>query len=136
MSAAVFPLRIITPLAVLDREVRSLRLRDRTGYFGIQRGHGDFLTLLVPALGSYRTREGGEVFLAVEGGLLRVEGGRATLASQEVFEGPDAGALARSIDETRGRRRETERIYSRMVEGLEREFMEKTLVFLRGGAGA
>lgn len=133
MSDGVFPLRIITPLVVLDREARSLRLRDRTGYFGIQRGHADFLTLLEPALGYYRTGDDEEVFLAVEGGILRVEKGRVVLASPEVFEGPDAAALARSIEEIRGRRRETERIYSRMIEGLEREFMQKTLLFLRGG---
>ncbi len=46
MSAASFPLRVITPQSILDREATYLRLRDRTGSFGTMRGHAAFLTLL------------------------------------------------------------------------------------------
>jgi F-type H+-transporting ATPase subunit epsilon len=133
VSAPTFALRVITPQDVADREAAYLRLRDRTGYFGVMRGHADFLTLLEPALGYYRTAGGAEVFLAVDGGMLTVEGGRATVASPEVFEGEDAGELARRIAQTRARRRESERIFSLMIDGLEREFVKKTQVFLRGG---
>lgn len=134
MSDAAFTLRVITPLAVFEREATYLRLRDRTGFFGIMRGHADFLTILETSLGYYRTREGRELFLAVEGGILRVEAGQAILSSPEIFEGADAGALARGIEASRARRLESERIFSRMVEGLQREFVEKALSFTRGGA--
>lgn len=132
MSAAVFPLRVITPQRIFEREAIYLRLRDRTGFFGIMRGHVRFLTLLEPALGFYRTPDGTEIFLAVDGGIFGVEGGRATISSPEVFEGPDAAALAQRIDETRVRRQESERIFSLMIDGLEREFVKKTLTFLQG----
>jgi F-type H+-transporting ATPase subunit epsilon len=133
MSDGTFPLRVITPLAVFERAASYLRLRDRTGFFGIMRGHADLLTILQTSLGYYRTPGGGEVFLAVEGGILRVEAGRAIISSPEVFEGADAAALARGIEASRARRLESERIFSRMIEGLQREFLEQTLAFVRGG---
>ncbi len=131
MSIASFPLRVITPQRVFEREAIYLRLRDRTGFFGIMREHTGFLTLLETALGYYRTPDGQEVFLAVEGGILRVEDGRAIISSPEVFEGGDATELARRIEQTRERRQESERIFSRMIDGLEREFVKKTLTFLK-----
>jgi F-type H+-transporting ATPase subunit epsilon len=133
MSAASFPLRVITPQTVFEREASYLRLRDRTGYFGIMRGHATFLTLLEAELGYYRTPDGAEIFLAVDGGLLSVEHGRATICSPEVFEDADAAGLARRIEQTRARRRESERIFSKMIDGLEREFVKKTLTFLKAG---
>lgn len=133
MGAASFPLRVITPHSVFEREASYLRLRDRTGFFGIMRGHTGFLTLLESALGYYRTPDGAEVFLAVDGGLLSVESGRATISSPEVFEGAEAADLARRIERTRARRQESERIYARMIDGLEREFVRKTLTFLKAG---
>lgn len=132
MSGAPFPLRVITPQSVFEREASYLRLRDRTGFFGIMRGHAAFLTLLETALGYYRTPAGAEVFLAVDGGLFSVENGRATISSPEVFEGADAADLARRIEQTRERRQESERIFSKMIDGLEREFVKKTLTFLKG----
>ena len=50
MNGASFPLRVITPQHLFEREASYLRLRDRTGFFGIMRGHTTFLTLLVTAL--------------------------------------------------------------------------------------
>ena len=132
MSAVSFPLRVITPHTVFEREASYLRLRDRTGFFGIMRGHTAFLTLLDTALGYYRTPDGAEIFLAVDGGLFSVEQGQATIASPEVFEGADVADLARRIERTRARRQESERIFSRMIDGLEREFVKKTLTFLKG----
>ena len=132
MSAAAFPLRVITPQSVFEREATYVRLRDRTGFFGVMRGHTAFLTLLESTLGYYRSADGAEIFLAVDGGLFSVENGRATISSPEVFEGTDAADLARRIEATRARRLESERIFSKMIDGLEREFVKKTLTFLKG----
>jgi len=132
VNASSFPLRVITPQSVFEREASYLRLRDRTGYFGIMRGHTAFLTLLDTALGYYRTPQGAEIFLAVDGGLFSVESGRATISSPEVFEGADAAGLAQRIERTRARRQESERIFSKLIDGLEREFVKKTLTFLKG----
>jgi len=132
VSAAAFPLRVITPQSVFEREATYVRLRDRTGFFGVMRGHTAFLTLLESTLGYYRSADGAEIFLAVDGGLFSVENGRATISSPEVFEGTDAADLARRIEATRARRLESERIFSKMIDGLEREFVKKTLTFLKG----
>lgn len=135
MTAGLFALRIVTPQRVAERQASYLRLRDASGHFGVMRGHADLVTVLEPGLGYYRTEPGAEVFLAVDGGLFTFAAGRASIASREVFEGPDAAQLARRIEEARERRRESERVFAKMVEGLGREFLEQTLRVLQRRAG-
>jgi F-type H+-transporting ATPase subunit epsilon len=132
MNDGSFSLEIVTPLRVYASKVRSLRLKDRTGFFGIMPGHCDFLTLLVPSLGYYFDADGSERFLAVDGGIFTVRGGRATLTSREVFESDEAGRLAETIDTTLARRDASELAFSRMIEGIERSFLEKTAALGRG----
>ena len=133
MSAGTFLLRVVTPLAVFEREATHLRLKDRTGYFGVMRGHADFLTLLETCLGSWRTAAGEARFLAVDSGFLLLEGGTAVVASPEAIDGDDPAQLGRVIAAAHARRLESERIFSRVVEGLQREFLEKTVGLFRGG---
>jgi F-type H+-transporting ATPase subunit epsilon len=132
MNDGTFRLEIVTPLHVYAREVRSLRLKDRTGFFGIMRGHCDFLTLLIPSLGYYFDADGREHFLAVDGGIFTVRGGRATLTSREVFESDEAARLAETIDTTVARRDASELAFSQMIEGIERSFIEKSAALGRG----
>jgi F-type H+-transporting ATPase subunit epsilon len=132
MNDGTFRLEIVTPFLVYAREVRSLRLKDRTGFFGIMPGHCDFLTLIVPSLGYYFDADDREHFLAVDGGIFTVRGGRATLTSREVFESDEAGRLAEAIDTTLARRDASELAFSRMIEGIKRSFIEKTAALARG----
>ena len=131
MSEETFSLDIVTPRGVLSREVRSLRLKDRTGFFGIMQGHCDFLTVLVSALGYYQDGDGSEHFLAVDGGIFHIRGGRATLTSGEVFECDDAKGLAEMIDSALARRDASERAFSRMIAGIEHSFLEKSAALAR-----
>ncbi len=131
MNGETFTLEVVTPLRRFSREVVSLRLRDGSGFFGILKGHVPFLAVLVPSLGYYRDERGQEHFLAVDSGILRVRGGKATLTSREVFEGDDARALSEAIENSHARRDAAESAFEKTVEGIERVFLEKTASFGR-----
>ncbi|MDH5768906.1 MAG: F0F1 ATP synthase subunit epsilon [Nitrospirota bacterium] len=131
MSDAFFRLNIVTPIKMAERDIKYIRLRDETGFFGIMKDHIDFLTVLVPSLCYYRDINDREVFLAVDGGVLSVRKGVVSLTSREVFESDDAEKLAEIIQNTIVKRRETESAFRRMLEGIEQSFMEKTLELVR-----
>jgi F-type H+-transporting ATPase subunit epsilon len=133
MNADCFQLEINTPLRVGTLEIRALRLEDATGCFGIKRGHCDFLSVLVPALGSYIDPAGGEHFLAVDGGIFCMRNGLATITAGEVFEGDDAGRLAETIGRVLTGRDSAERAVSQMVEGIENSFLKKMSALRTGG---
>lgn len=134
MNESSFQLEIMTPQYIATWEVHSLRLMDETGFFGIRRGHCDFLTVLVPALGSFIDVDGVEHFLAVNGGLFTMCGGLATLTAGEAFEGDDASRLAENIDVALTRRDSAEQAIAHMVAGIENSFLEKMSATSRGGS--
>jgi F-type H+-transporting ATPase subunit epsilon len=127
-----FTLRIVTPSRIFEREVVHIRLRDESGFFGVMKGHADFLTVLVPSLCYFRDAHGKELFLAVDEGIFSVNGGQAVLSSREVFESEDAEKLVDIVESTFLQRREAETALREMLGDMERSFMEKTLLLLRG----
>jgi F-type H+-transporting ATPase subunit epsilon len=132
MTNSSFRLKIVTPTRIFEREIKHIRLKDETGFFGIMKGHRDFLTNLLPSLGYYTDINDKEVFLAVDGGLLSVREGITTLASREVFESEEAERLSEVIENTIFKRDKTELSFSEMLKGIERAFIEKTIEFERG----
>ena len=129
-----FTINVITPLKVFEREIRYIRLKDETGFFGVMKGHADFLTILVPSLGYYNDKSGKETFIAVDGGIFSIRRGIVTLISREAFESEDAEKLAKIIDGVFARREESETAFSGMIEGIEKSFIQKTVEFARGKA--
>jgi F-type H+-transporting ATPase subunit epsilon len=127
----VFRLSVVTPTRMFEREIKHMRLKDDTGFFGIMKNHIDFLTVLVPSLCYYRDTRDREMFLAVDGGILDVRGGTISLTSREVHESEDAEQLAELIEKTILERTESEQAFREMLEGIERSFMEKTIEFVR-----
>jgi F-type H+-transporting ATPase subunit epsilon len=131
MSGSSFKLNIVTPAGIFSRDITHIRLRDESGFFGIMRGHIDFLTVLVPSLCYYRDENGAEVFLAVDEGFFRVRGGVATLTSREIFESGDAEKLAELMESTFEQRKKAEAGLREMLGNIEKSFIEKTAAFLR-----
>ena len=131
MSSVSFRLRIVTPVKMTEKDVHHIRLKDGTGFFGIMKGHSDFLTVLEPSLCYYTDAEGKESFLAVDGGTLSIREGVASLTSREVYESTDADKLAAIIDRTVTRRDESETALRGMLEGIERAFLEKSIAFVK-----
>jgi F-type H+-transporting ATPase subunit epsilon len=131
MTDGSFTFRVVTPLKIMEKDIRHIRLKDGTGFFGIMKGHTAFLTVLEPSLCYYTDAEGKEFFLAVDGGILNVREGVASLTSRGVYESADAEKLAEIIDAAILRRDESEIALRGMLEGIERSFMEKSMVFAK-----
>jgi F-type H+-transporting ATPase subunit epsilon len=132
MSGSSFRFRIVTPLKITEKNVRHIRLKDGTGFFGIMQDHTDFLTVLEPSLCYYTDAGGEEFFLAVDGGILSIREGAVSLTSREVYESGDADKLAAIIESTVMRRDESETSLRGMLEGIERAFLEKSIAFVKG----
>jgi F-type H+-transporting ATPase subunit epsilon len=131
MSGASFKLNVVTPAAMFSRDITHIRLRDESGFFGVMRGHTDFLTVLLPSLCYYRDLSGKEVFLAVDAGVFSVRNGIATLTSREVFESEDPRKLAELIESAFEQRRKSEAALREMLGNIEKSFVEKMAGFLR-----
>ncbi len=125
MTDGIFTARFITPLATFERRLRSLRLRDASGYFGIMKGHRDFMTALVPSLGFYRDADGIETFLAVKGGLVLVRRGLVTVLSREIVESADADRLGQMLREEMEKKDLYESSFRDTLSGMEKSFWKK-----------
>ncbi|HZV45792.1 MAG TPA: F0F1 ATP synthase subunit epsilon [Thermodesulfovibrionales bacterium] len=134
MSDSLFTLRIVTPPKITEKRIKTIRLKDGSGFFGIMKGHINFVTAIEPSLCYYLDENDREVFLAVDGGIVRVKGGMVTITSRAIFESDDAEKLAEIIENTIVKRDSSERSFLNMIKGIERSFMEKTLEFVRGGS--
>ena len=134
MSDSLFTLRIVTPPKTAEKRIKAIRLKDETGFFGIMKGHINFVTALVPSLCYYLDENDREVFLAVDGGIVSIKGGMVTITSREIFESDDAEKLAEIIENTMVKKDSSERSFLNMIKGIERSFMEKTLESVRGGS--
>jgi alternate F1F0 ATPase F1 subunit epsilon len=77
-------LEILVPDGVVvHTRVNALRAGDASGRFGLLSGHEAFVTLLVPCLLSYREASGRECYAAADGGVLLLEGDRASIVTRE-----------------------------------------------------
>jgi F-type H+-transporting ATPase subunit epsilon len=132
VNDTTFKLKIVTPLKITENDIKYIRLKDATGFFGVMKGHIDFLTVIEPSLCYYIDSNNMEVFLAVNGGILRVRGAKVTLTSLEIFESDDAEKLSEIIEGTVAKRDKSETDFRKTLEGIERSFIEKTLEFVRG----
>jgi len=126
-----FKLRIVTPAKVSEKNVKAIRLKDESGFFGIMKGHVDFLTALDPSLCYYLDDNGKEAFLAVDGGVVSVKDGTVTITSRDVFESENAEELSEIIEKTFTKRDSSEASFLTMLKGIEQSFIEKTLEFIR-----
>lgn len=133
MSDSLFTLRIVTPPKITEKRVKAIRLKDGSGFFGIMKGHINFVTAIEPSLCYYLDENDREVFLAVDGGIVSIKGGMVTITSREIFESDNAEKLSEIIENTMVKRDASELSFLNMIRGIERSYMEKTLESVRGG---
>lgn len=133
MNNPTFTLTIVTPAITIKKDITSIRLKDETGFFGILKGHSNFITVLVPSLCYYKDAQGKEVFLAVDEGIASVRDDAVTITSKEVFESDSAEKLSEIIETTLKKRNESEASFRGMIAGIEKSFMEKTVKLMREG---
>lgn len=122
MSDSLFTLRIVTPPKITEKRVKAIRLKDGSGFFGIMKGHINFVTAIEPSLCYYLDENDREVFLAVDGGIVSIKGGMVTITSREIFESDNAEKLSEIIENTMVKRDSSERSFFNMIRGIERSY--------------
>lgn len=121
-----------TAVAVEQEGVTYVRAEDRTGSFGIERGHADFLTVLAISVLLWRDAEARERYVAVRGGVLRVSGGSLIeVATREAVAGDDLGRLRADVLAQLARNLENERSARRGALTLERAAIRQLYRYLR-----
>jgi F-type H+-transporting ATPase subunit epsilon len=93
---------------VLHTKAQAVRAADASGQFGLRPGHEAFLTVLVPGILSVVRDDGRECFVAVDGGLLRVEGRRVTVVTRDAVTAEDLDDVARAAQAMLQERRQKE----------------------------
>jgi F-type H+-transporting ATPase subunit epsilon len=68
---------------VVQSNIRALRAADASGQFGLRPGHEPFLTVLVPCVLIYRPLDGHERYVAVDGGVLLLEGDHVSVVTRD-----------------------------------------------------
>jgi F-type H+-transporting ATPase subunit epsilon len=126
MTADQLDFEILVPDGIVARlPVLSLEAADASGRFGIWPNHAPFFTVLAPCVLIYRATDGQEEYAAVDGGVLLVEGGRASIASREAFTSPRldevAGKAAALLAERRAQERLANSAFAQLEASLARQ---------------
>jgi F-type H+-transporting ATPase subunit epsilon len=104
---------VTTPTAVVVdiTDVRHIRAEDRTGAFGIEPGHADFVTLLPVSVISWTDASAREGFVLVRKGTLCVHGGdQVEIAVRGAYREDDLAELGRRAIEALEKADESEDI--------------------------
>lgn len=96
---------VTTPTSVVVNvsDVRHIRAEDRTGAFGIEPGHADFVTLVPVSVVTWKDGSGREAFVLVRSGVLTVQGGdHVEIAVRGAYKEDELADLdARALEELR-----------------------------------
>jgi F-type H+-transporting ATPase subunit epsilon len=122
-------LKVMTPVhMVVDEPVRKITAEAGNGSFCLLPKHVDFLAALVPGILFYEDREGREVFLAVDGGVLVKCGKEVSVSTRTAVKGRDLESLRQTLEEEMMRQDERERrtrtVLARLETNFARSFME------------
>lgn len=129
-------LRIILPTKILvDVAVVKVAAEGTHGAFGILPRHVDFLAALVPGLLSFRTPDGGERYVAVDGGLLVKHGSEVRVSTRRGVLGDDLGTLRDVVEKEFLALDERERQARSAIARLEADFIRR-LMDLESRVGA
>ena len=92
-------LRVLSPLAtILDRQdIVHVQARDDSGAFGIKTGHAPFLTALPPTVVTVHTDRDHAFYIAVAGGILRVDRDGVLISSPDAAVGEELAPLAARV---------------------------------------
>lgn len=132
MAEGARELRLVvtTPMAVVvDEAVRSMQAEDASGRFGIEPGYERFLTTSVPSIVIYRLLDGGEKFVAVDRGTLRVTPGRVQLATRQAVASDNLDELERVVEQEFEKQGETHRRAGRSFAEIELSAWRKLMEY-------
>jgi F-type H+-transporting ATPase subunit epsilon len=127
---------VTTPTAIVVNtdDVRYVRAEDRTGAFGIQPGHADFLTALAISVLIWRDATGAEHYAAVRGGPLRVRGGSSVeVATREAVLGDNLKNLREVVLAGMTSNAESEKAARVSALGMQQAVIQQIYRYLRPG---
>jgi F-type H+-transporting ATPase subunit epsilon len=94
-------LKVLLPTEVLlDEEAGKVTAEAQNGFFCLLPAHIDFVTALVPGLLSFESKEGEEIFVAVDEGVLVKEGQNVWVSTRNAMRGTELGRLRKTIEDT------------------------------------
>lgn len=83
--------------SVLETDAASVRAVDGTGNFGLLPGHEDFCAALAPSILIYRTTDGEERYVAVDGGVLLLQDDHVSVATHEAVPSTSLESVAETV---------------------------------------
>jgi F-type H+-transporting ATPase subunit epsilon len=93
-------LAILLPTETLvDREVAKVVAKAPNGFFCLLPRHVDFITALVPGILTFTTPEGGEVFVAVDEGILLKQAAHVWVSTRNAAMGSALGGLREAVSQ-------------------------------------
>ncbi len=122
-------LKVITPVEMFTvDDVAKISAESNKGFFCLLPRHVDFVSSLVPGILSYTAGNGGEVYIAVDEGVLIKKQGDVTVSVKAAIKGKEPGSLNKivgeqieSIDE---REKKSRQILAKMEADFARRFLE------------
>jgi F-type H+-transporting ATPase subunit epsilon len=91
-------LKVLEPSrVVVDEPAAKVVAEAANGSFCLLPRHVDFVAALVPGILSFLDEEGGEVFLAVDRGILVKRGAEVLVSTRAAVRGADLGALRATV---------------------------------------
>ena len=95
-------LKVLLPFKIFTEKAAVLRLsaETRDGSFGLLPHRLDCVAALVPGILSYETESDGEVFIAVDEGVLIKTGDEVLVSVRRALAGSDLGQLRTAIEQT------------------------------------
>ncbi len=124
-------LKILLPFQVFDEKADVWRIvaETREGSFGILPRRLDCVATLVPGILTYETEADGEVFLAVDEGVLVKTGAEVLVSVRRTLGGADLGQLRDSVEKEFLTLDENERSVRSVMAKLESGFLHRFAAF-------
>lgn len=127
MPSDLMKLRILMPFKVYAEKANVLQVAAETpkGSFGLLPNRLDCVTALVPGILSFETQEEGEVYIAIDEGVL-VKLGRTVLISvRNAIGGADLTTLEEAVEREFLNRSEDEQLLNTVMAKMESSFMHR-----------
>ncbi len=131
MNPPAIQLRILLPYGLFLKRsgVKRVVAETQNGLFGILPRRLDCAAALVPGILTFETEDGGEVFVALDEGVLLKTGFDVVVSVRNATTGPDLGELHRAVDELYGNLNEEERAMRSVLAKLEGHFIRQLMPF-------
>lgn len=127
MTTSLMNLKILLPFRVFDHKTGVLRIiaESHEGSFGLLPQRLDCVTALVPGILVYETEADGEVFVAVDEGVLVKSGSNVSISVRQAIGGTDLALLRQSVEQEFLTLAESERNVRAVMAKLETGFIHR-----------